>query len=534
MDGLEEIKPLAKADAVCLSINQQEESEQNWRLNPSRYSKLYRSETKRLELGLSLVRVRAWVHRFIANCGKSKEEKVVGELTSKELQAVEEQIIREAQREVYAQEIAALKAGKPLPNGSNILNLTPIWRDGLLRSNTRLQYSTELTDEVKYPILLPKRHPVTRLIVKYYHENEGHRMGVTFTLNHLRERSHVVHGREMVKKTMRECTERKRRFTGKPCTQQMAPLPKLRPELTMKPFTNTTVDFAGPYLTKQGRAKTRAKRYLCLFVCLQTHCCHLEMVWSLETDGFLQVLTRMVARRGWPHTMLSDNGTNFVGGHNEIGELVAQIDKEKVESQTSNKGLEWHWNPPVSPHFGGVFERMIQSAKRGIQGILGNAEVNDEELGTVIVGVESLLNSRPLTHVSGDPNDEPVLTPNHFLIGQMGGELAPESVDYTSFNPRKRWRRVQEVIRQTWKRWMKEYLTSLGSRSKWFRKMDNVKPGDVVMVIDSGAPRRQWKLGKIEAVYPGPDGNVRVVDVKEGSKVYRRSIGRISPLEFAN
>ena len=68
---------------------------------------------------------------------------------------------------------------------------------------------------------------------------------------------------------------------------------------------------------------------------------------------------------------------------------------------------------------------------------MGNAEVTDKELGTVITGVESLMNLHPLTPVSGDPNDEPVLTPNHFLIGQVGGELALESVDYTSFNPRK-------------------------------------------------------------------------------------------------
>ena len=79
---------------------------------------------------------------------------------------------------------------------------------------------------------------------------------------------------------------------------------------------------------------------------------------------------------------------------------------------------------------------MIQSAKQGILGVWGNAEVNDKVLGTVIVGVESVMNSRPLTHVSGDLYDEPVLTPHHFLIGQIRGELALESVDYTSINPR--------------------------------------------------------------------------------------------------
>jgi hypothetical protein len=78
--------------------------------------------------------------------------------------------------------------------------------------------------------------------------------------------------------------------------------------------------------------------------------------------------------------------------------------------------VKWHWNPPVGPHFGGVFESMIKSAKRAIAAILGNAEVNDEKLQKGITSVESLMNSRPLTKPSDDPNDETVFTPNHFLI----------------------------------------------------------------------------------------------------------------------
>ena len=90
--------------------------------------------------------------------------------------------------------------------------------------------------------------------------------------------------------------------------------------------------------------------------------------------------------------------------------------------------------PTRAPHFGGVFERMIKSAKKAIYKILKNKDVNDEELQTVFTGAESLLNSRPLIMVSGDVNDETALTPNHFLIGQMGGELAPDTVDTTAVN----------------------------------------------------------------------------------------------------
>ena len=82
-----------------------------------------------------------------------------------------------------------------------------------------------------------------------------------------------------------------------------------------------------------------------------------------------------------------------------------------------------------------------------------------------------------------------MLTPNHLLIGQIGGDVAQESVNNTAFNPRKRWRRVQELIRLTWNRWMKEYLTTLGSRSKWFTEENNVKERDMVWLIDQGAAR---------------------------------------------
>ena len=84
--------------------------------------------------------------------------------------------------------------------------------------------------------------------------------------------------------------------------------------------------------------------------------------------------------------------------------------------------------------------------------MLKEAYVDDKELQTVFTGTESLLNSRPLTTVSGDANDELVLTPNHFLIRKISGELAPDTVDTTAVNVRKRWRRARELIRRVWSR----------------------------------------------------------------------------------
>jgi hypothetical protein len=82
------------------------------------------------------------------------------------------------------------------------------------------------------------------------------------------------------------------------------------------------------------------------------------------------------------------------------------------------------------------------------------------------------------------------LTPNHFIIGQLGGQFAAEAFDTKEqVKPVKRWRRVQQLISQFWKRWRKEFLPSLNLRSKWFHLQRNLKVGDVVLVVDPNAKR---------------------------------------------
>ena len=214
----------------------------------------------------------------------------------------------------------------------------------------------------------------------------------------------------------------------------MAPLPLARLETSMRALTKTAVDFAGPFVTVQGRGKRRQKHYLCLFTCMTTRAVHLELAYGLDTDSFIDAFYRMTSRRGLPDEIYSDNGTNFKGADNELKSLVADLDKDKINQTVANKGVKWNFNPPMAPHFGGVHESMIKSAKRAIKAILGNADVTDEEL-----------NSLPLTYQKADPSDDVPLTPNHFLHGQIGGQFAPTTVDETNFNPRKRWRRVHEL-----------------------------------------------------------------------------------------
>ena len=141
-----------------------------------------------------------------------------------------------------------------------------------------------------------------------------------------------------------------------------------------------------------------------------------------------------------------------MGAVSELKELVGLLEQDKIQQTTAYRGVKWNFNPHGAPHFGGIHQAMIKSAKKANYGILGTSDVTDEEIITIVVGVESLLNSRCLTYQSADPRDVVPLTPNHFLHRQLGGRFAPETIDNTDFSPR--WRKFQEIISQVWRRWL--------------------------------------------------------------------------------
>ena len=143
-----------------------------------------------------------------------------------------------------------------------------------------------------------------------------------------------------------------------------------------------------------------------------------------------------------------------------------------------------------------------------------------------------MINSRPLTYQSANPEDTTPLTPNHFLLGQMGGNFAPEVDQGTCYNPKKRWRRIQELNRHFWHRWMTEWIPSLSARKKWFHERKNLQVNDVVLVVSSDSHRAHWPLGRVIEVYPGKDGLIRSVKLQVGDKQLVRPVVKLCPLEL--
>ena len=518
-----------------------------------------------------LTRVTAWCKRFIANCRRpvtghtskkgdtasventatilvkvsladveadagSKVRTVgVEPIRFAELRAAEHFWISTAQADNHGTAYRRLLSNQSLLKSDALTPLCPqldkTAQPALMTVGGRLQAVQHLSTGVRRPIILPAKHRVTQLIVEHEDRRCNHAIGAQHLLAVLRRRYWIVHGTSVVKSIRNTCVQC-RKSRAVPAIQQMGPVPDFRVAGSLKPFSRAGVDYAGPFLTKQGRGKTQAKRYLCLFTCLETRACHLEVAYALSTESFLLALERFVKRRGVPQEIVSDNGTNFCAAEQELRDAVRAMDQEKIARRMVSAGISWHFNPPRAPHFGGVFEALIKTAKRGLTAILGKAEITDEELVTAVVQVEELMNSRPLTVLSADADDLLPLTPAHFLVGRLDPPLAVEvnADEHPSRDLRKRWLYVQRLVAEVWKRWLEEFVPLLNIRRKWQQKGKNVAVGDIVLSLTSATPRGTWPMGRVSAVFPGPDKLVRVVDVTVGGKVYRRSIHHLVPL----
>ncbi|XP_059052238.1 uncharacterized protein LOC131846836 [Achroia grisella] len=233
--------------------------------------------------------------------------------------------------------------------------------------------------------------------------------------------------------------------------------------------------------------------------------------------------------KGKPTDIFSDNGTSFVSAYNEINEFLKN-DCSSLADGLANEGISFHLCPPYSPHFGGLWEAGVKAIKHHLYRVLGNCNLTFEELITVLTQIEAILNSRPLTPLSDDPNDLSPLTPAHFLIGTPLTALPVADHKGRPLTHLNRFQRLEQLRQHFWARWSKEYVSELQQRSKWYSKEPDLQLNSLVVVKEDNLPPLRWKMGRIVAVYPGTDGINRVADVKTSNGVVRRSFSKICPL----
>ena len=483
-----------------------------------------------------LIRVTAYVLRAV-NRFKAKESdsNLPITLSPQEIAAAERLWITHAQNELVLQkDFETLRRQFGL-----FLDDKGLWRCGGRLQNADLPFST------KHPVLLPRKHPFTTLVVHDAHQRVGHN-GVKETLTEVRQRYWVVKGRSFIRATIHRCTTCKK-HEGSPFT---GPPPPPLPEFRIKEdpaFTYTGVDFAGPLFVRNGSSSGSSKVWICLFTCLVTRAIHLDIVSDLSTTTFIRCLKRFAARRGLPRKFLSDNGKTFRAAAKFLGVVFKD---ETVQEHLVNQGSQWIFNIERAPWWGGVFERMVKSTKRCLRKMVGRANFSTDELLTAVVEIEAVINSRPLSYISSTDYEEP-LTPSHLVVGRrllnlpdyLGHICDPGDEDFevNASQLTKRVKHLASVLNHFWKRWRSEYLNELRESHRYSAKKtparSSVSKGDVVIVHDDTLPRGLWKLGRIQEVLTGPDQQPRAALVRVASRdrqhvLLRRPLQLLYPLEI--
>ncbi|XP_044316729.1 uncharacterized protein LOC123037932 [Drosophila rhopaloa] len=398
------------------------------------------------------LRVTGYIMRFKDNAS-GKVDRRLGHLITEELDYALLAVVRIVQRESFATDLSAVRNSKRLPSRSKLLNLSPILEEGILRVRGRLRHSS-LSHERRHPIILPSSHHFTELVIRHSHYLTPHG-GAQLTLAHARQRFCILTGRQAVRRVIRKCV---RCFRTRPTTtaQLMGDLPVHRVNPPSRPFIATGIDYTGAIEIKAARLRGTSfyKGYIAVFICLATKAVHLEAVTGLTTEHFLLALDRFTGRRGMVQHLYSDNGTNFVGANNVMKTVYGQLqaDYEKlIAPKLASQRTTWHFNPPLSPNFGGLWEANVKSVKHHLKRVIADRRLTYEELSTVLVSIEACLNSRPLCPLTADPDDLEVLTPAHFLIGDS--MLAPPEYQPPSRSFAEQFLIQQTMIRHFWKAW---------------------------------------------------------------------------------
>ena len=353
-----------------------------------------------------------------------------------------------------------------------------------------------------------------------------HNNGVAETLVQPRSKYWVVKGRQTVKKILIKCAVCKK-LEGRP--YGVPPTPQL-PEFRLSDdfaFSSIGVDFAGPIYVKDvyNKSSVMNKAYIVLYTCASSRAVHLDLVPNMSSQAFVRSFKRFTARRGVPRLVVSDNGSAFKS--DELKRLLAEY------------SVSWKYNVALAPWWGGFFERLVKSTKRCLKKSLGTARVTYEELLTVIVETEGILNSRLLTYVSDEMRDP--LTPSQLVIDRrllnLHGNAKQPSAGYTVRDLSRREKYLNTLLSHFWKRWQKEYLTELRVHHNYnsSNRKPTIKIRDVVCVYKDKAPRQLWSMGVVKSLITGRDGYHRgaVVTVRSGDRVVEITIplNRLYPVE---
>ena len=182
-----------------------------------------------------LVRVVAYIKRFIHNAKTQSKKKTSRWLDNVEVFDAEKTIVKLIQNDVFKEEVTIFQNNLPLNQKSKLISLDPYMdNEGILRIGGRLRNCNLETSSNK--MIIPTHHHVTNLLIYHIHESQVH-CGKEYLLAILRQRFWVTKPRSVIRKIIHKCMVCKKRKRN-PIPQRMADLPSAARAIDSPPFSS--------------------------------------------------------------------------------------------------------------------------------------------------------------------------------------------------------------------------------------------------------------------------------------------------------
>lgn len=496
-------------------------------------------------------RVVAYVLRFIHNSGRKmgfsspamsllrdivQDTRMSGPLYVPELMAAENVLI--AQEQVKH---------PPTERETSDYNLS-LNKEGLLTVNDRLKHAGSRVP--KHPIFLSRSSELFKQIILDIHYKSYH-AGLQHTLAAYRERFWTPKGRSSAKVVLhRYCLYCKKMRAKSFKLPEMAPLPVERLE-KLTPWKSVGLGYMGSFSIKLG---TEGKKcWVLLICCFSSRAIHLEPCLDMSTQTFINAFRRFVARRQLPQLVYSDNASQLILASKVFNEVwdPKTLPSKILEFFTAHK-ISWKYIPVLSSWSGGMYERLVGITKRFFKAAVAKRVLNFDEMQTVLLECEQIINGRPLCFIYENP-DAIIITPQK-LINPLSRTSLPVLTDQAeqldpTFEPHKRdaqanavklWKRSLVLLDRFWQGWQAEYLNSLRERPQRFvnqRRPSSVFPqaGEAVLLHEENMPRSFWRVGIIDSFRESNPKQLKVAKVRVGPQRFLwRPVSKLYPLELGN
>ncbi|XP_028408199.1 uncharacterized protein LOC114530777 [Dendronephthya gigantea] len=455
------------------------------------------------------IRITATAKRFMDNAKDGRENKNTGPLTTEE---TSEQV------KFWVKKIQARNEGTAkFEEDREQLNL---------QQNEAGVYECQGRIQGHFPIYLPDNELLTEKIVEHAHKLSCHG-GVGMTMAKFREKYWTPRLRNIVKRVTKSCHTCKRFRAIAVANPPIGNLPRDRTEGNTA-FQVVGVDYAGPikYLKK---SKREGKAYIILYACSLTRATYLELLPNQETSEFVRSLKRLVARRGRPQRIYSDNAKTFAAAAKWLRNIMKD---ERLHDWLSKFEIRWQFNTSRAPWWGGQYERIIGLVKQALYKTGGGTLLTWNALQDHLLDIQVSLNNRPLSYVEDDIQ-LPLLTPNTLMHNRPNNIPTQDYHEVEERDLRKTAKRLEKCKDKLWRRWTDEYLKGLRERHnlRHNNKQFTLKVGEVVIIKSDERDRNKWKLGIVENLIR--DGVVRVAKLRAGKGHLERAVQHLYPLELS-